>query len=405
MGEHVFDILLTQRFPPEYGGAVRWVFETYRRWPRPVYVVTHDYYNAPPHTSAHPDIPHRPPGGDHGSDPNFTIDRRDIFLHNWGVDHPSRLIRYWRMAHAVWQQLRLHECVRVHCRDSVPEVVSLLPLRRLYGSQRLKIISYAHGEELTSCASSRQLRMLLGKACDAVDLMICNSKNTMQLLNGRVDSSRVSVIHPGVDVAAFQDAVEKGAAWRRAQGIGPEKLVILSVARLDPRKNQKAIIAAVAKLAPRFANIVFYAAGVGHQLEVLKGQANELGIADRVVFAGRVDEATKRAMYAGCDIFAMPSIRAGSDMEGFGIVFLEAGACGKPSIAGCDGGQAEAVIDGQTGFVVDGQDHDAVAGAIEKLAADDILRLQMGDQAHAHVQQFDWHQVVGRIVDRVDAID
>ena len=405
MGEPVFDILLTQRFPPEYGGAVRWIFETYRRWPRPVYVITHDYYSAPTYTSELPDVPQRPPGGEHGRDPNFTIDRRNIFLHNWGIDHPKRLIRYLRMTRAVWQQLRRHERVRVHCRDSVPEVVSLLPLRRLYGSRRLKIISYAHGEELTSCASSRQLQLLLRKACGAVDLMICNSKNTTQLLDGYVDSSKMCVVHPGVDVTAYQKAAEQGAAWRAAQGIGPDKLVILSVARLDPRKNQKAIIAAMARLAPQFANLLFFNVGVGHQLEALKGQADELGIADRVVFAGRVDEATKRAMYGGCDMFAMPSIRAGSDMEGFGIVFLEAGACGKPSIAGSDGGQAEAVIDGQTGFVVDGRDHDAVAGTIEKLAADDDLRRRMGEQARAHVQQFDWPQVARRIVERVDAIE
>ena len=401
-----YDILLSQRFLPEYGGAVRWMYEAYRRWPRPVHVITHDYYNAPPFTGEFPDAPRRPTSGDHAADPNFTLDRRNIFLHSWGLDSPKRIMRYLRMAQAVRQQLRRHARVYVHCRDVVPEVVSLIPLRRRY-RDRLRVICYAHGEELTACQSSRQLRGLLRHACAAVDLMIANSRSTTRLLDGYMDPARMTVVHPGVAFDTFAASGSGGAGqhWRRQQGIDDDAAVVLTVGRLDPRKNHTAVIDAVAKLAPQHPKLVYYIAGVGRLTDELKTQAQRLGVADRVRFAGRIDDQTKLAMYGGCDVFAMPSIETGADIEGFGMVFLEAGAAGKPSIAGRAGGQAEAVLDNETGCCVDGNDHDAVADALGKLLSDQKSAQRMGEKARDHARQFDWPRVVKRTFEVVSALD
>ena len=402
--EPPFEILLSQRFLPEYGGAVRWMYEAYRRWPRPVHVITHDYYGAPTRTPEFPEAPPRPPSGDHAADPNFTIDRRDIFLHSWGLDHPRRIVRYLRMTRAVWQQLKRHGRVQVYCRDVVPEVVGLLPLKKLYG-ERIRIISYAHGEEITSCESSRQLRMMMRRACRAVDLMIANSHSTTLLLRGHIDPAKIEVVHPGVTIADFEGSEAAGAEWRRRAGIGADDLVLLTVGRLDPRKNQAAVIEAVARLAPRYDKLFYYVVGMGGELASLKARAERLGVGDRVVFTGSVDEATKRALYAGCDLFIMPSIRTGADIEGFGMVFLEAGACGKPCIAGRDGGQAEAVLDNETGLVVDAADPDAVVGALDRLLSDTDLRRRLGRAARCHTRRFDWSDVVERTVRIVDGLD
>ncbi len=95
-------------------------------------------------------------------------------------------------------------------------------------------------------------------------------------------------------------------------------------------------------------------------------------------FTGAVSDAEKKLIFAACDIHAMPSVQLGEMIEGFGIVFLEAAAAGKPSICGNIGGQAEAVLDGRTGLVVDGADLDRVADALRSLVRDRALRQRLG---------------------------
>ena len=107
-------------------------------------------------------------------------------------------------------------------------------------------------------------------------------------------------------------------------------------------------------------------------------------------------------MFGGCDVFAMPAIRDGTDIEGYGMVFIEAGICGKPSVAGCEGGQPEAGIDGETGLVVDGTDVVAVTDALRKLISDADLRQRMGHAARAKAKQEDWSCVLQRTLELVE---
>ncbi len=396
------DILLSQKFLPEPGGSIRWMYEAYRRWPRPIEVITHDYYADPPNTPEFPDVPPPPNGRDHVTDANLLMDRRKIFINDWGMESPKRVLRYARMTKAVYERIRKHKAIRVHCTHAVPEVVSLLPLRKLYGD-RVKIVCYAHGEEVTACCSSRQLRFLMHRAHKAIDLMIANSQYTAAVLKEHIDPDKVRVVNPGVEISEFDGVAEKGLKWRAQQGY-KDKMVVLTLGRLDPRKNHAAVIAAVAGLGEKFPQLVYVIAGQGRQTQALRDQAAKLGVADRVVFAGAVDTPTKLAMYGGCDVFAMPAIQDGTDVEGFGMVFLEAGACGKPTLAGMVGGQAEAVIDQKTGLVVDGTDAQAVTGSLGKLLEDTALRQRLGKAGQEHALEFDWPKVVHRICQLVEEV-
>jgi len=399
----VLDILLSQKFLPEHGGSIRWMYEVYRRWPKPVDVITHDYYGHPPRTPELPDEVITPPSGqiDHVTDAALRMDRRNIFLHDWGVDRPGRLLRYWRMTQAVRQRLNRHAGpVRVHCTHAVPEVVALLPLKRRYG-ERLRIVCYAHGEEITACASSRQLRWLMHRAHGIVDLFIANSENTKRLLAEHAEASRVCVVHPGVEVAEFFEAEQLGRQWRKQEHLG-DRTVVLTIGRMDPRKNHAAVVEAVGALAKDHDKLVYICAGEGRQLAGLKAQAESLGVADRIRFPGAVDGPTKLAMFGGCDVFAMPAIRDGTDIEGYGMVFVEAGVCGKPSLAGCEGGQPEAVIDGETGRVVDGTDIAAVTEALRLLITDAATRRRMGEAARVRARTQDWSCVLQRTLEVVE---
>lgn len=398
-------ILLTQRFLPEHGGSIRWMYEVYRRWPTPVEVITHDYYRHPPRTPEFPRTPAPPEGrADHVTDSNLRMDRRDIFIRDWGLEDRHRAARYWRMNRAVNERLRKHRRVVVHAVHAVPEVASLVPLKWRYGN-RLRVVCYAHGEEVTACRSSRQLTFLMHRAHGAIDLMLANSRYTAGVLRGHIDPRKVHVMNPGVDLAGFDGALDAGRRWRERQGY-TDRLVVLTVGRLDPRKNHAAVIRAVAALKDRLpgAELRYIAAGEGRALPALKALAQQLNVADRVVFPGSVDGPTKLALYGACDVFAMPAIRDGTDVEGFGMVFLEAGACFKPSLAGQEGGQADAVLDGETGLIVDGTNQDAVTQALERLLSDKSLREKLGTRGRAYAETFDWPRVVQRTAELVEKI-
>ena len=412
MATPVIDILLAQKFLPQHGGSIAWMFNVYSRWPAPVEVVTHDYYNVALGTAEFPDKAPRPTPADgsagrpadHVTHPNLVMDRRDIFLRDWGLDRPWKWKRYWRMMSAVKERLRRRPeaTVRVHCIHAVPEAASLIPLKWRYG-RRLKIISYAHGEEVTACCTSRQLKFLMHRAHAACDRMIANSQNTSRLLANHVAASKVVVIHPGVDLPAFDGAAEAGERLRMERS-WRDRLIVLTLARMDARKNQAAVMRAVKALASRYPNLLYVIAGGGQMKESLVKLAGELELGERVVFTGEVDGAMKLGLYGACDVFAMPAIQVGSDVEGFGMVFLEAGACGKPCIAGSSGGQAEAVTDGQAGFVVDGAQQAAVTAALDRLLADAGLRQRMGEAGRARASSQDWPRVVQRTVDLADSL-
>src|SRR5262249_31049098 len=158
------------------------------------------------------------------------------------------------------------------------------------------IVSYAHGEEISACASSRQLRFLMNRAHGIIDLMLANSRYTAGLLAPHIDSARVKVMNPGVDVASFDGAALAGEKWRDQQGYR-DRLIVATLGRLDPRKNQRAMIEAVAQLAGRHPQLLYVLAGEGRAMNDWRELARRRGVAERVVFAGSVSAEMKLAIY------------------------------------------------------------------------------------------------------------
>jgi phosphatidylinositol alpha-1,6-mannosyltransferase len=204
------------------------------------------------------------------------------------------------------------------------------------------------------------------------------------------------VIPPGVDATRFVplDASARDAT-RARYGLATDRPLVLGLSRLVPRKGFDVLIRAAAR--------------VGHDVQVAIGGAGRdrrrlEQIAARhavdVRFLGRVADAELPAVYACADAFAMLCRDRwfGIEAEGFGIVFLEAAACGVPQIAGRSGGSHEAVVDGETGFVVEPRDVDAVAAALTRLLGDDGLRARMGAAARARAaSEFSYERLVARL--------
>ncbi len=186
------------------------------------------------------------------------------------------------------------------------------------------------------------------------------------------------VIPPGVDPERFRPADgEARRATRRRHGLDPDAPLVLGVSRLVPRKGFDLLLAAVAGLDGVHVAI----AGAGRDHARLARSAVALGA--RAHLLGRVADADLPALYASADVFAMVCRDrwAGLEAEGFGIVFLEAAACGVPAVAGRSGGAHEAVVDGETGFVVDPRDVGAIRVALGRLLGDDPLRARLGRAA------------------------
>ncbi len=207
----------------------------------------------------------------------------------------------------------------------------------------------------------------------------------------------VSVLYPGADVQRFRPDLET-AAIRAALGVGDRPLVVC-VSRLVARKGQDMLIRAMPAIRRRVPDAALAIVGGGPYEDRLRSMAADLPT-DAVSFAGQVAEEDLPRYYAAGDVFAMPcrTRLAGLEVEGWGNVFIEAAACGKPVVVGDSGGAREALVDGQTGVLVDGTSVAAVAEAVAGLLAEPDRARAMGAAGRERVlAAHTWSQIAARL--------
>jgi phosphatidylinositol alpha-1,6-mannosyltransferase len=200
------------------------------------------------------------------------------------------------------------------------------------------------------------------------------------------DDVPVSVLYPGADVDAFHPDLPFEDI-REAHGLAGRPLIVC-VSRLVPRKGQDALIRAMGSVRGRVPDAALLIVGGGPYRKALETLAAE-SPPGAVAFAGEVSEEDLPRYYRAGDVFAMPcrTRRAGLEVEGWGNVFIEAAACGRPVIAGDSGGAREALVDGVTGLLVDGSNVGAVADAVVSLLEDPERARGMGAAGRARVER------------------
>lgn len=215
----------------------------------------------------------------------------------------------------------------------------------------------------------------------------------------------VVLVPPGVDTDRFIPlGADARAHARRQFGARPGSTLVVSVSRLVPRKGMDVLIRAAARLAPAHPELEVLIGGTGRD----GGRLEKLIARTRapVRLLGRVDDHDLPSLYGTADVFTMACRNRwlGLEQEGFGIVFLEAAACGVPQIAGDSGGAAEAVDDGRTGLVVrDPGSVDELLTALRTLLTDPVLRARMGDLGRARAEQeFAYDVVAARLSAALD---
>ena len=206
----------------------------------------------------------------------------------------------------------------------------------------------------------------------------------------------LSLLPPGVDAERFRPARPVDAdAIRRRHGIAPGRPLVVCVSRLVPRKGQDVLIGAMPAILRREPDAALLVVGGGPDRERARGDGRGDAPSGSVAFAGEVADDDLPAYHAAADVFAMPcrSRLAGLEVEGFGIVFLEAAASGRPAVAGRSGGAAEAVVDQQTGLVVDGAGAQGGRAGDRAAAGEPRLAAAMGEAGRARVEaEFTWQR-------------
>jgi phosphatidylinositol alpha-1,6-mannosyltransferase len=266
-------------------------------------------------------------------------------------------------------------------------------LRRLFG---VRVIPYVHGEEITTRdiydPGKRRCRAFLEASSGVVVVSRFTQAAVGEMLGGPA-AGRVKLIENGVANERFTPGPKRPDLLARYGLEG--RFVFVSVCRLLEKKGVDHAFRAFATVcrepAADGAESRFLVVGGGAYRAALEALAEELGIAGRVIFAGLVAEEDLVDMYRLGDVFVMPN-RAlpNGDTEGFGLVFLEANACGLPVLAGRDGGSPDAVRDGQNGLVVDGNSVERITEAMRRLRHEPELRDALRRRGLEMAREADW---------------
>jgi phosphatidylinositol alpha-1,6-mannosyltransferase len=309
---------------------------------------------------------------------------RNYSIRRYGGPRPWR---GWRKAVNVSKYI-IERDVRVIVADTWKSL-ERLPVGLL---KNRRTVCLAHGAELLSTPRSAKGQRI-ARSFKKADIVGANSNFTADLVCRFVeDAFRVRVLWPGVHVPLGLDTQVQPKV--QPSSSGPR---LLTIARLDPYKGIDTVIRALPSLIPQHPGLLYEVVGAGRDRDRLLRLAHSLDILSSVRFHGAVAENAKAKLLGACDVFLLPNRSEPGEVEGFGIVLAEAGAFGKPCIAGRDGGTAAVILDGRTGFLVNGNDPLQVATSLNTLLEQPDLARRMGNAARERFRaEFVWDAAVKR---------
>jgi phosphatidylinositol alpha-1,6-mannosyltransferase len=297
--------------------------------------------------------------------------------------------------------LREHGCETVWFGAAAP-LGLMAPALRAAGARRLVATTHGHEAGWAQLPVSRELLRRIGESTDTLTYLGEYTRSRIAPVLTRDAAARMVRLPPGVDEKTFHPG-SGGSAVRERLGL-TNRPVVVCVSRLVPRKGQDTLIRAMPAILARVPDTVLLIVGGGPYEQTLRKLAGDFGVTESVRFTGVVPWAELPAHYGAGDVFAMPcrTRRGGLDVEGLGIVYLEASATGLPVVAGDSGGAPDAVLDGETGWVVRGGPVATAAGeSAERIVAllqDADLRRRMGERGRRWVEEkWRWDLLAGNL--------
>jgi phosphatidylinositol alpha-1,6-mannosyltransferase len=369
-------VLVTNDFPPKVGGIQTYLWELWRRLPPETFAVL---------TTAHPDAP--------------AFDAAQPFR----VERVSGTV--------LWPTPDLRRRIDALAAELDAGFVVLdpaLPLGAVGPQLGRPYLVVAHGAEIPVAGRIPVVGAILARVLrGGAGAVAGGNYAAAELARAAGRPLDVAAIPPGVDTRRFVPVPEQERpAIRRSLGLPQDGPLVVNVGRLVPRKGADVLIEAVARLRSTHPDLTLAVAGAGRDRERLEGLATRRRAPVR--FLGRVADDRLPALYACADVFAAPN-RArwgGLEQEGFGIVFVEAAACGIPQVAGDSGGAPEAVVDGETGLLVERPGIPSeVASALERLIGDPSVRRRLGQQSRRRaVDLFAYDVLAARLAAYLTAV-
>ncbi|MEV0209983.1 glycosyltransferase family 4 protein [Streptomyces sp. NPDC050788] len=282
--------------------------------------------------------------------------------------------------------LREHGCTSVWFGAAAP-LGLMAPALRKAGAERLVATTHGHEAGWAQLPAARQLLRRIGESTDTITYLGEYTRSRIASALTPAAAQRMVQLPPGVDEKTFHPA--SGGDAVRARLRLADRPVVVCVSRLVPRKGQDTLVLAMPRILAAEPDAALLIVGGGPYEKELRKLARETGVADSVRFTGAVPWSELPAHYGAGDVFAMPcrTRRGGLDVEGLGIVYLEASATGLPVVAGDSGGAPDAVLDGETGWVVRGGSPEEAADRIVALLGDAELRRRMGERGREWVEE------------------
>lgn len=293
-----------------------------------------------------------------------------------------------------WRTLsrQVKGCQVVHC---VTEPYS--PVAALAAGGRPLFIT-AHGTYSIYPLTRRRDALLLRYAYRRARKVLCVSRFTERRLRERVNRVATQVVPEGVDFDRFQAPADPSLA--------PSGRYLLSVGPIKPRKGYSISLEAFALAKRAVPDLEYYIVGMIHDDDFhqqLLDKAREAGVADSIHFLGQVPDEQLIALYRGCALFVLTPLTLGTQFEGFGLIYLEANACGKPVVGSYGCGAEEAIVDGETGLLVPQGQPEAAAQAITRLLENPQLAAQMGATGYERARLMSWDVTAAKLIEQYEA--
>jgi glycosyltransferase involved in cell wall biosynthesis len=381
------EILVVSRvFPPDPGGIQEYTYNRCLQDCDRIAVLSAHCSGAEPFDRKQAFPIHRWPGNSVGRIKGIGGILKQVLYIFWEVFLGIRLFFRYRYSAIEW----------AHGYDfpAILLLSYLLPIRFSF---------YLHGDDVLCPLKNKVFATLFEWTLRRSSAIACNSTFTRDFLQSHFRFDKpIHIIHPAVRPEKFGVTVDSSIAkalriqTRAKFGISESSIVLLSVGRLVRRKGFDRIIDQIPRLTADGIDVYYLICGTGPMEDELRAQASQLEVDSRVLFAGYISDEELAGFYAACEVFVLATFfdTKARSIEGFGIVYLEAGLFSKPVIASRSGGVEDAVRDGETGILVDPNSTEEIYTALSKLSSNAQLRAELGHNGYQRAQSKPSFQVL-----------
>ena len=395
-------LLVTLDFWPRVGGMANYYFNLCKRLDTgEIFVLTNRMSRGESGIKNH----------DLGKDFNFKIYRKKLL---WKFIWPQWLGMFWH----IWRVIKKEKIEMIWVGEVLPTGTAVYFLTKIL---KLPYIVSCHGNDLLQAKKNPRKRKLAERILAGAKLVTVNSKFTGKIVKDfEVDEGNVKVIYPGINIKNKELRINNQEDLLKKYDLY-NKRILFSIGRLVARKGFDKVIRALPKVWKEIPSLIYVVAGTGSEELGLKKLARQITniklqvpgksqipnfkYEHKVVFLGEISDEEKWAWLSACDVFITTAQESDDDVEGFGIVYLEAALAGKAVIAGNCGGAMEAVVNGETGILVNAENVDEISGAIVKLFKDERLAKAMGEKGKLRVEEeFRWERSVKKFKEAMEDI-